>query len=86
MVTLKTHATFNLLLNVALLAGIFVSVFLAYFSFLDYDVGLYNLQHRLKFEDVEGVVSIKFPSFKEIACGVSSDAGIVTVCSNIDYF
>jgi hypothetical protein len=47
---------------------------------------LYNLQHQLTFEDVEGVVSIKFPDFNHIACGSSSDPGIMTVCSNIDYF
>ncbi|MEE4247853.1 MAG: hypothetical protein V2I33_20850 [Kangiellaceae bacterium] len=82
----RLHAFINLLLTTILFGLVFSSIFLHYFSFLNYDIALLDIRYRIQYQDVEGTVFSRYNDFKKFACGKSDEAGIMTLCSNIDYF
>ena len=83
MISLRAHASVNLVLNCAFAVCLVATLFQDFFAFLDYKVAPLTITHRLVFEDVTGEVYSTFAGFDSFACPFSRDPGIVTVCSNI---
>lgn len=83
MISLRAHASVNLVLNCAFAVCLVATLFQDFFAFLDYKVAPLTITHRLVFEDVTGEVYSTFSGFDSFACPFSRDPGIVTVCSNI---
>lgn len=86
MVNAKVQASINLGLNVVFFTLVLTSLFLYYFSFLDYEISLLYLRHKIQYHDVEGIVYTHFVEFNDFACSKSDNTGIRTICSNIEYF